>query len=397
MTSVGVVIVTWNGLEHTLRSLEQVVPQTLSRGALLTVVDNGSTDATVETIRSLYPSIKLVVLDRNTGFTGGVRAGIEATDTTYTVLLNNDAIPREGWLEALCSSLDSSSDDVIAVSGKIVDFAGQRIDFIGGVMTFDGHAFQRQFGRRVGTVEEPQDGAELLFACGGNMIVRRREFLALGGFDDAYFAYLEDVDFGWRSWIAGHRILYASQAVVRHRSSATSDTLGSFERGVLFERNALRTVMKNFDDTVFRESAGVLFLTLLHRLHRYVIDRNGDTSALTTPPIGEQQRDNDQGLVSRLKALIRPRKKHAEIIDDLTRMQFRAMNAIFESMNEIATERSRVQKMRKRSDDEIFRKFPLNFVPTYPGDETLFGNSLFKALLPRVPMEQSTLEELMRR
>ena len=397
MTSVGIVIVAWNGLEHTLRSLESVVPQALSRGATVTVVDNGSTDDTVKTIRSLYPSINLVVLDRNTGFTGGVRAGIEATETTNIVLLNNDAIPRESWLDSLCSALDSAAEDVIAVSGKIVDFAGQRIDFIGGAMTFDGHAFQNDFGRRVGTVKEPADGTELLFACGGNMIVRRREFVALGGFDDAYFAYLEDVDFGWRSWIAGYRILYADQAVVKHRSSATSDTLGSFERGVLFERNALRTSLKNFEDSLFREASGVIFLTLLHRLHRDVTDRNGDTSALTTPAIGVPTAGNRKGLLSRIKAFIWPKQAHATITDDLTRMQFRAMHAIFESMEDIAVERSRVQKMRKRSDAEIFRKFPLLFVPTYPGDEVLFSSTLFKSLKPAVSSEQSSLEELMRR
>lgn len=397
MTSVGIVIVCWNGLEHTLRSLESVVPQALVRGATVTVVDNGSTDDTAKTIRSLYPSINLVVLEQNTGFTGGVRAGIEATETTHIVLLNNDAVPRESWLDALCSALESASEDVVAISGKIVDFAGQRIDFIGGAMTFDGHAFQNDFGRRVGTVEEPPDGTELLFACGGNMIVRRREFLAIGGFDDAYFAYLEDVDFGWRSWIAGYRILYASQAVVKHRSSATSDTLGSFERGVLFERNALRTSMKNFEDSLFREVSGVIFLTLLHRLHRYVIDRNGDTSALSTPAIGAASKGAGKGLLSRIKAVVRPKRAHAAITDDLTRMQFRAMSAIFESMEEIAAERSRIQKMRKRSDAEIFAKFPLLFVPTYHGDEVLFSSTLFKSLKPAINSEQSSLEELMRR
>lgn len=397
LTSVGIVIVTWNGLEHTLQSLEAVLPQAARLDAPVTVVDNGSTDGTGDVLRKRYPSVKVVPLERNTGFTGGVRAGIEATPTDAIVLLNNDAIPREGWLLALTSALAEAAADVIAVSGRIIDFVGQKIDFIGGILTFDGHAFQRHYGSRVGSVPEPKNASELLFACGGNMILRRHEFLELGGFDDSYFAYLEDVDFGWRSWIAGYRILYCEGAVVRHRSSATSDTLGAFERGVLFERNALWTALKNFDDEVFRETSGAIFLTLLHRLHTYVVERNGDASALVAAPIGESAPPPPDGLFAQLKNFVRRAPRHAEITDDLTRMQFRAMSAIFESFDQIAIARQRVQSLRKRSDLEIFQKFPLHFIPTYPGDETLFSRPLFRMLAPRVNTKTATLAEIMQR
>jgi len=104
---------------------------------------------------------------------------------------------------AMVKAIDDAPSDVISIGGKIVDLSGRLIDFVGGQMTFDGHAFQNGFRYPLGSREEPQRGAELLFACGGNMISRREPLMALGGFDDDYFAYLEDVDFGWRAARAG--------------------------------------------------------------------------------------------------------------------------------------------------------------------------------------------------
>src|SRR5213079_2536979 len=141
--------------------------------------------------------------------------------------------------------------DVISVGGKIIDMSGQLIDFVGGVMTFDGHAFQNGFRYPFGSRTEPQAGDALFFACGGNMISRREPFLSIGGFDDDYFAYLEDVDFGWRQWIFGRRIVAEPRARARHRGGATGEALGIYSRGYLFEKNAFATAYKNFDREYF--------------------------------------------------------------------------------------------------------------------------------------------------
>src|SRR5581483_10979535 len=183
---------------------------------MVTVADNGSTDGSIGAIAGRFPRVRLLPLGKNLGFTGGIGAGIARSPARNVIFLNNDAVPQPGWLKAFVEAIDNAADDVVAAGGKIVDLSGELIDFIGGVMTFDGHAFQSGFRFPVGSRGEPRCGDDLFFACGGNMIVRREPFLALGGFDDDYFAYLEDVDFGWRSWIAGRRIVYEPRAVVRH-------------------------------------------------------------------------------------------------------------------------------------------------------------------------------------
>lgn len=363
---------------------------------MITVVDNGSTDGSIGAIASRYPDVRLLPLGKNHGFTGGIVAGVERSPARNVAFLNNDAVPARGWLSALTRALDDAPEDVISVGGKIVDMSGRLIDFIGGAMTFDGHAFQNGFRYELGSRPEPKRGDALLFACGGNMIARREPFVALGGFDDDYFAYLEDVDFGWRSWITGHRVLYEPDALVRHASSVTSNRLGDFERGVLFERNALQTVLKNFEDATLREISGSVFYTYLHRLHHYATERNENAGELRRAPFSAST-SKRSSLRSRFGRRLRGRKPLATIDDPLTAMQFRAFEWIVEHGERIAKKRDAVQKQRQRTDREVLERFPLNIVPTYPGDDQLMESSLFRLLLPDLPFVERSLTDLIKR
>jgi GT2 family glycosyltransferase len=309
------------------------------------------------------------------------------------LFLNNDAVPQAGWLKALVDAIEGAPDDVMSIGGKIVDPAGELIDFIGGSLTFDGHAFQNGFRYPLSSRTEPQSGEEILFACGGNMISRREPLVAIGGFDDDYFAYLEDVDFGWRSWLAGFRVLFEPRAVVRHKSSATSQRLGDFERGVLFERNALQTALKNYE--ALNDVAGSLFFTYLSRLHHYATSRNNGASELTREPFSKTSTAS-RNFFARARRKLFGAKPLATIDDPLTTMQFRAFAWTVAHGNRIAEKRRAVQLMRKRSDREIFERFPLQIVPTYPGDENLMSSALFAMLRPSLPAVERTLSDIMR-
>jgi GT2 family glycosyltransferase len=388
--------VNWSGREHTVACLEVVSAQCADvPGAMITVVDNGSTDGSIGTIIRRFPNVRLLPLGSNHGFTGGIAAGLARSPAQHVIFLNNDAVPQPGWLAALSAAIDRAPADIISIGGKIVDMSGENIDFVGGVMTFDGHAFQNGFRFPVGTRREPENGAELFFACGGNMISRREPLMALGGFDDDYFAYLEDVDFGWRSWIAGHRVLYESRAVVRHASAATSNRLGDFERGVLFERNALQTVLKNYEDQLLHEFAGTVFFAYLHRLHHYTTTRNGDAGELVREPLSAAA-SRGNGFWRRLRRRVQRDRPLATIDDPLTAMQFRAFEWIVRHADRIAAKREAVQRLRRRSDREIFERFPLHVVPTYPGDEELLRSPLFRLLRPSMPAVEKKLGDIIR-
>ena len=366
-------------------------------GALVTVVDNGSSDGSAMAIAAKYPSVKLFPLKENLGFTGGLHAALRGSTSRLVVFLNNDAVPEKGWLSNLVGAIDSAPPDVISAGGKIVDLSGKLIDFIGGIVTFDGHAFQPGFRFPLGSRQEPADGDEILFACGGNMISRRAPLMELGGFDNDYFAYLEDVDFGWRSWIAGYRVVYAANAVVRHASSATSDKLGNVERGVLFERNALQTVLKNYEEESLREAAGAVFFSYLHRLHHYATTRNTRAAELRRAPFGGSETSAPRRrFVDRVRRRLAGAPSLARIDDPLTTMQFRAFEWIVQNGEKLAAKRELVQSSRRRPDREIFEKFPLHFIPTYPGDERLMSGAMFRLLRPRLPAVDRKLGDIIR-
>ena len=360
-------------------------------------MDNGSTDGTAEAISIRFPTVRVLRLEENRGFTGGIMHAVANSWAPYAAFLNNDAVPDTGWLRALVDAIRTAQDDVIAIGGRITDPGGELADFVGGVMTFDGHGFQPGFRKPLGAVEEPDDRAEIFFACGGNMIVKRRPFIEIGGFDDDFFAYLEDVDFGWRAWLSGWRILYSRDASVRHKSSATSERFGNFERGVLFERNAIQTVIKNFDDDHFTRLSGSLFLTLLHRLHRYVLDRNEGTESLRAPFRGIERRGNEPTMLQRLARKLLGRPAGIRISDDLSRMQFRAIEWLFQNEDRLIAKRETVQSRRRRPDREILERFPLCYVPTYHGDEALMNSALFRLLRPDVSSVDRKLEEIIGR
>lgn len=281
--SVSVAILSWNGrhhLEHCLPALEAQLDPGLPWEVL--VLDNGSTDGTVDWLRAHHPRVRLIESRRNLGFCAGNLRLVAGATGDAVAFLNNDTRPDPGWLAALVDALRSAPADVAAVSGLIVDWEGERLDFARGVMTFDGHAFQLGFRRRLSRLRDgeiPADGAELFFACGGNMLVRRRSFLAAGGFDPDYFAYLEDVDLGWRLWAGGERVTFAREAAVRHRSGATSDLLGLYHRGFLFERNAFLTAYKNYEAGLWERVMPAVLLTFNARTQA-LLEQNNPAGAL---------------------------------------------------------------------------------------------------------------------
>jgi GT2 family glycosyltransferase len=286
---VSVAVVSWNGRAHLARCLEALAAQT-DPGVPweVLVLDNGSTDGTADWLGRAHPRVRLVRSPVNLGFCAGNNRLIAEATGDAVALLNNDTLPEPGWLAALVDSLAAAPADVAAVSGRIVDWPGERLDFARGVMTFDGHAFQPGFRRRLDSPGAeglvPADGSELFFACGGNMLVRRASYLAAGGFDPDYFAYLEDVDLGWRLWAGGERVLFARDAVVHHRSMATSDLLGLFNRGFLFERNAFLTAYKNYQDGLWQRVLPAILWTLIARTQTLLVRDNPGGDELTRDP-----------------------------------------------------------------------------------------------------------------
>ncbi len=247
LPSATVVIPNYNGQEHlddclgSLRALHY----TGARREVV-VVDNASADGSADWIRSHYPEVRVVEAGSNLGFAGACNLGARESDTAIVAFLNNDMRVDNAWLAELAGPF-AGRHDVVATGGKILSWNGKAIDFVGGQVNFYGHGFQSLHGRPADDATDVAPRAAL-FACGGSMAARREPFLQLGGFDEDYFAFFEDIDFGWRSWVLGHRILFVPTAKAYHKGHATGSRLPAHQLRVLYERNALVTAIKNYDD-----------------------------------------------------------------------------------------------------------------------------------------------------
>jgi len=429
---VSVALLSWNGREHLATCLAALQLQE-DPGVPweVLVLDNGSTDGTAAWVRAHHPEVRLVESPVNLGFCAGNNRLVAAAQGDAVAFLNNDTRPAPGWLRALVAAHAAAPEDVAAVSGKIVDWTGERLDFGRGVMTFDGHAFQLDFRRPLSRAAVPEAGEELPFACGGNMLIRKRSFLEAGGFDEDYFAYLEDVDLGWRLWAGGERITFVPDAVVHHRSSATSDLLGLFNRGFLFERNAFLTAYKNYEPGLWEKVMPALLLTFLSRTQAMLVENNPGAETLRLDPYAghiantaskgaapatpeprtlaslarklrdygprEFARRGWRKLRARLSPPPAPSAPHPPALtDERTVAQFRALSYLLGHLDAAAARRAAVQQRRRRSDREIFARFPPYLVPTYPGDAELFASPGFAAWLPEdLPLVRKTLSEIM--
>ena len=215
---VTVVIPNWNGERFLFSCLGSLREQSF-RDFETVVVDNGSTDGSLDFIIRNFPEVRVMPLGENRGFSAAVNAGIRASDAEYVALLNNDTETDPRWLEALVRSADAHPEAGFFAS-KMVDFNDRRVlDGAGDVLRRSGLPYRLGHG-------EPDRGQfdKPIFvfgACAGAALYRRNMLDDIGLFDEDFFANCEDGDLSFRAQLAGYRCLYAPGSVIYHMGSAT--------------------------------------------------------------------------------------------------------------------------------------------------------------------------------
>jgi len=207
------------------------------------VVDNGSTDGSVNLIKKGYPWVRVIELSKNTGFAKACNTGITASDAKYAVVLNNDTEVMPDWLEELYKAIESDNEAGMAASKILLNKESRAIDSVGMLIYPDG--IGRQRGR--GEIDRGQfdNDNETLLAHGCAAIYRRKMLDEIGMFDEDFFAYVEDMDLGLRGRFAGWKAVTAPKAVVYHKYSATAGKYTSL-KAMLIERNRIMAAVKNF-------------------------------------------------------------------------------------------------------------------------------------------------------
>jgi GT2 family glycosyltransferase len=223
-----VVIPNWNGADLIGPCLDSLADQTAEHTVI--VVDNGSTDGSADFVSKQYPHMSLRRLSHNTGFTGGVNAGIKpAIDAgaEYVILFNNDAVADKDWVKSLVACADANPQAGI-ITSKFMRLDKTHLDSTGEGYSTRGLPFPR--GRNERDTGQYDAATTIFAATGGASLYRVAMLKQIGLFDDDYFAYYEDVDISFRAQLAGWEVMYEPKAVAFHHVSATSSRLGDFAR-----------------------------------------------------------------------------------------------------------------------------------------------------------------------
>ena len=241
MNKVTIVIPNWNGKEYLRKCLDSLMSQSIGQVPVI-VVDNGSEDGSPELVKEEYPWVQLICMDQNYGFCKAVNTGIQAAETKYVILLNNDIVADRDFVKYLLLRAEENPRLFSCQSKMLqmdhpdhIDNAGDEYCALGWAYTRGKDAKAERFNR-----------AEQIFsACGGAVLYRKKVFNEIGLFDEAHFAYLEDVDVGYRAKICGYENWYEPASIVYHKGSAATGSRHNAFKVAHASRNNIYLIYKN--------------------------------------------------------------------------------------------------------------------------------------------------------
>lgn len=246
----SIVILNWNGSNMLKKFLPSVLA--CSANAEVVVADNASTDGSLDLLRSSFPEVRLIVLDRNYGFAEGYNKALEQVKAQYYVLLNSDVEVGEGWLQPLVAFLDKHADYCACQPKLRAYHAPDSFEYAGasgGFLDRYGYPFCR--GRLFSTVEKDEGQydtiTDVLWATGACLVIRSDDYWRAGGLDARFFAHNEEIDLCWRLRLAGRRIACVPESTVWHVGGGTLPKSNPMKTYLNF-RNNLTMLYKNLSE-----------------------------------------------------------------------------------------------------------------------------------------------------
>ncbi len=340
---VSVIVLNYKGADDTITCLRGLEALDWPAERLEVIcVDNDSGDGSEERIRAAIPGVRVVNSGSNLGFAGGCNFGVALARGEYLAFINNDARPAPGWVSNAVEEFETDPE-VVCVASKVLDWDGQLIDFVDGALTWYGMGYKRETERRDGgEYETPRD---VLFGTGAAVFFRAETFRAVGGFDERFFMFFEDVDLGWRLNVLGHRVRYVPTSVAYHRHHATMNNYAGYRETYLLERNALMSMYKNYDmESLTRCLAPAMALSIRRSIARNGLDAR--MLDLQVRPGGDE-------------------KQSVEIPKDALAGAL-AIDYLVDQLPALGRDRDVIQSKRRRSDIDLFPLFRQAMEPAYP-------------------------------
>ncbi len=351
--SVSICIANLNGWDYLKTCISSIGELDYPQDKIeIIVVDNGSTDRSAELLAQNFFEVKVIKNSRNLGFAEANNQAAGAARGKYIAFLNNDTRVDKNWLTELVRPVLGDSD--IAASGsKVLSADGKKIDFAGAMINFEGKGFQVDYGLPV-EQDRHNNPVYLPFVNGGAMLVRADVFKFSKGFDSGFFAYYEDVDFGWRLWVLGYKVVFCPKSLVYHTHHGTSAAFSEDRLRYLKERNSLYSVIKNYDDDNLARALAASFGSVFNRLF---VDVKFDY---------KNYYRLDPGMAKRLDL-----EKQAESVslkkEPLSSLM--AVKDLMDNMPSLLDKRKWIQANRKRDDKAIFSYFRGQFLAVSPDPE----------------------------
>ncbi len=259
--NIAVVILNWNGKNWLQKFLPTVIR--FSQEAEIYVIDNHSTDDSIDFLKQNFPTVKIVINDKNYGFAGGYNEGLKKINAEYYCLLNSDVEVTDKWIKPVLNLFEKDLS-ISAIQPKILSFNNKNyFEFAGaagGLIDNLGYPYCR--GRIFDDVEEDKgqynDETEIFWASGCCFFIRSKDFWEQNGFDERFFAHQEEIDLCWRLINSGKKIFYTGKSEVYHVGGGTLNKQ-SAQKTYLNIRNNLSMMLKNLP---FPKLIGLIFLRL---------------------------------------------------------------------------------------------------------------------------------------
>lgn len=222
---IAVVILNWNGNQMLERFLPSVTANTTGDAEVI-IADNGSTDDSIDFLRTNYPQLRLVLMDKNYGFADGYNRSLAQIEADYYVLLNDDVEVTPGWTEPVVAQMEADPKMAICQPKLLMYDQRDTFEYAGGAGGFiDKYGYPFCRGRIFTTLEQDHgqydDAREIFWASGAAMFVRADVWKQLGGLDGEFFAHMEEIDFCWRAKNAGWKVGYCPESVIYHVGGGT--------------------------------------------------------------------------------------------------------------------------------------------------------------------------------
>jgi GT2 family glycosyltransferase len=386
--TVSVIVLNYNGLrymEDCFASLGQL--DYAAHRLELVLADNASTDGSVDYVREHFPDVRIIQFDRNYGFCEGNNRAAAQVQSSHLAFLNSDMRVAPGWLTGLVQAL-GDEPGVVCSASKVLTWDGKAIDFGGLLLSFLGHG--RADGYHNPDLAAYDRVRYILGPIGGAMLIERKVFLEVGGFDEAFWAYFDDIDLGWRLWLLGYKVVFAPASICYHVHFGSTSDQPQAKMVYLYERNALYTIIKNYEQQYLDRVLPLALLLQARRAYLYGemsgvdmdrcrlgVNQEGEPAAEPTRYdtryyLGEGWRilrdDGPRAVMRKVREEMDRRRGHpiARIIPPdlaprgqpfywIQQAHLAATNDVISSWPDLMQKRAEIQNRRRRSDREIFQ------------------------------------------